>query len=67
MPHKLRNSHRLKFKKVRYQNTNWLEYNQAPIKRSLVTLWLSPDVIKAWLAKKNKTSLFKPIYIFNTF
>jgi len=54
MPYKLRNNLQHKFKKVNYKITNWLEYNDVLIKRSDVTVWLSPGIIKAWHIDKNK-------------
>ena len=57
MPHKLRNSRRHKFKKTRYKITNWRDYNKALINRGSVTLWLSPEIIKAWCPKKCKQKL----------
>jgi len=49
MPYKLRNSRRHKFKKACYKITNWPQYNQALINRGSITLWLSPDIIRAWV------------------
>lgn len=57
MPYKLRNSRRHKFKKARYKITNWSQYNQALINRGSITLWLSPDIIRAWHPRKRKQKL----------
>ncbi len=57
MPYKLRNNRRHKFKKTIYKITNWREYNQALINRGSITLWLSPEIIKAWRPKKRKQKL----------
>ncbi len=57
MPYKLRNNCRHKFKKTIYKITNWREYNQALINRGSITLWLSPEIVKAWRPKKLKQKL----------
>ena len=57
MPYKIRNSRRHKFKKARYKITNQSQYNQALINRGSITLWLSPDIIRAWHPKKRKQKL----------
>ena len=54
MPYKLRDDHRHKFKKSRYQINNWPAYNDALKKRGSVMLWFSDEIIKAWYSKKNK-------------
>jgi hypothetical protein len=57
MPYKLRNDRRHKFEKVKFKITNWSEYNQALKERGSITLWLSPEIIKAWHPKKSKQKL----------
>ncbi len=37
--------------KTRYRVTNWAEYDQALVQRGDITLWISPEAIKAWTAK----------------
>ena len=54
MLYKLRNNRRHKFNKVHYKITNWPEYNEALKQRGSITLWLSPEIIKAWYTDKNK-------------
>jgi hypothetical protein len=63
MPYKLRNNRRHKFKKTIYKITNWREYNQALINRGSITLWLSPEIIKAWRPKKRKQKLALPGFV----
>lgn len=46
--------------KQRYQITNWAEYNQSLVNRGSVTIWVSPDVIKKWLAPKEKGKNGRP-------
>jgi len=57
MPYKLRNNRRHQFKKAKFKIENWREYNQALKGRGSITLWLSPEVIKAWYPKKHKKKL----------
>ena len=54
MPYKVRNNRRHKFEKAHYKITNWSEYNEVLTKRGDITVWLSPEVIKAWHVDKNK-------------
>ena len=37
--------------KTRYRVTNWREYESGLVQRGDVTVWLSPDALKAWRAK----------------
>lgn len=37
--------------KTKYRVTNWTEYDQALVQRGDITLWVTPDVIKAWTAR----------------
>ena len=37
--------------KTKYRVTNWAEYDQVLVKRGDITLWISPNAIKAWTAK----------------
>ena len=37
--------------KTRYRVTNWREYENGLVQRGDVTVWLSPDAVKAWRAK----------------
>ena len=57
MPYKLRDDRRHKFEKVKFKITNWSQYNQALKDRGSMTLWLSPEIIKAWYPKKHKKKL----------
>ncbi len=57
MPYKLRNNRRHKFEKTTFKITNWSDYNKVLINRGSVTLWLSPEIIKAWGPKKHKQKL----------
>jgi hypothetical protein len=41
-------------KKVSYRVTNWREYNQALKNRGSLTVWLSEDFEKSWLAESEK-------------
>ena len=55
MPHKLNDAWRHKFKKKRYQISNWPQYNESLRQRGDVTVWLSPEVEAAWRAERRKT------------
>lgn len=33
--------------KIRYRVTNWREYESGLVQRGIVTVWLSPDAVKA--------------------
>ena len=37
--------------KTRYRVTNWAEHDRALINRGDITLWISPDAVKSWVAK----------------
>ena len=39
--------------KTRYRVMNWREYEEGLVRRGDVTVWLSPDALKAWKAKPN--------------
>jgi IS5 family transposase len=37
--------------KTKYRVTNWAEYDQALVQRGDITLWITPEAIRAWRAK----------------
>ena len=37
--------------KTKYRVTNWAEYDRALVERGDITLWISPEAIRAWTAK----------------
>ena len=37
--------------KTKYRVTNWVDYDQALVKRGEITLWISPRAIQAWTAR----------------
>lgn len=42
-----------KSKKTPYRTRNWKEYNTALINRGRITLWINPEVVKAWKAQSD--------------
>ena len=49
--------------KAKYRIRNWNEYNKSLIQRGSITIWLSEDAVKKWLAprkvgKKGRPELF---------
>ncbi|MFT7667992.1 MAG: hypothetical protein ACI8X5_000678 [Planctomycetota bacterium] len=40
--------------KTRYRTTNWAEYEQGLVQRGDITVWISPEAIKAWAAKPRR-------------
>lgn len=37
--------------KTKFRATNWAEYDRALVERGDITLWISPEAIRAWTAK----------------
>ena len=43
----------MKKTKPQYRTRNWKEYNTALINRGRITLWINPEVAKAWKAQSD--------------
>jgi hypothetical protein len=43
----------VKQNKTQYRTRNWKDYNTALVNRGRVTLWINPEVAKAWKAKSD--------------
>jgi len=52
MPHKFNTGRRHKFAKKRYRVTNWAEYNESLRNRGDLTIWITADARKYWLAPR---------------
>lgn len=52
MPHKFNASRRHKFVKKQYRVTNWGAYNESLRNRGDLTVWISSDVQKHWIAPR---------------
>jgi transposase len=50
MPYKFNESRRHKIPKVRYQVTNWPEYDAALVRRGSLRVWLTEEALSAWHA-----------------
>jgi hypothetical protein len=50
MPYKFNESHRRKIPKVRYQVTNWREYDAALVRSGSLTVWVTEEAVAAWHA-----------------
>ncbi len=40
--------------KTHYRVTNWAEYDKSLVERGDITVWISPEAIKAWIAKPRR-------------
>jgi len=61
MPNKYNDSRRHKFKKSRYQVTNWSDYNDALRKRGDITLWFTDEAIDAWIPERVPGKKGRPV------
>ncbi|KUP94681.1 hypothetical protein TRIHO_06070 [Tritonibacter horizontis] len=55
MPHKFNAARRDKIPKQKYRVTNWSEYNDGLRQRGDLTIWMSEDVIRSWVAPRRVT------------
>jgi hypothetical protein len=62
MPHKFNADRRHKIPKQKQRVTNWAEYNESLRQRGDVTVWLCPDMVKAWRAGRRTTPGGQPVY-----
>jgi hypothetical protein len=49
MPYKANEPRRHKIPKARYKIENWAEYDAALRRRGSLTVWVTPEVIAAWV------------------
>jgi hypothetical protein len=62
MPHKFNAARRHKFAKTRYRVTNWPEYNESLRQRGDLTIWVTDEALRQWLAPRRTTRGGQPIY-----
>src|SRR5947209_12336685 len=62
MPYRANEARRHKFPKVRYQVSNWREYDQALQNRGSLTVWVTPEAIAAWQAPPTGQRGRSPFY-----
>tara|TARA_R110002049_G_scaffold63411_2_gene168592 strand:- start:156 stop:824 length:669 start_codon:yes stop_codon:yes gene_type:complete len=55
MPHKFNVARRGKIPKQKYRVTNWPEYNEGLRQRGVLTIWMSEDAIRPWVAPRRVT------------
>ena len=55
MPHKFNGRHRHKFAKKKYRVTNWRAYNESLRNRGYLTIWITTDALKHWVAPRRQT------------
>tara|TARA_Y100001951_G_scaffold104244_1_gene115287 strand:- start:881 stop:1858 length:978 start_codon:yes stop_codon:yes gene_type:complete len=55
MPHKFNAARRDKIPKQKYRVTNWSEYNEGLRQRGDLTIWMSEDAIRSWVAPRRVT------------
>lgn len=62
MPHKHNASPRHRIPKMKFQVTNWPEYEAGLRRRGSLTLWLTEEALAGWLAQRRTTRGGQPRY-----
>jgi hypothetical protein len=52
----------VKQNKIAYRTRNWNQYNTALVHRGRITLWIAPDVARAWKAQKDGRACKQKVY-----
>ncbi|MCB1528762.1 MAG: IS5 family transposase [Hyphomicrobiaceae bacterium] len=62
MPHKHNAARRHHIGKMKFKVTNWAEYETGLRRRGSLTLWITPEALSGWAAKRRKTRGGQPRY-----
>jgi hypothetical protein len=62
MPHKHNSARRHRIGKMKFEVTNWAEYEAGLRLRGSLTLWMTAEALSSWQAPKRKTRGGQPRY-----